>query len=357
MQRPESSPAAIVTKQMNKPAKFLLVGMAIAVLYFLWPKNSGPIQQISAQPSPAPASTAAIDASVSTDMPQPAIPPAAAQTSLNPLADRLAALRAKLRQWQESQMHDPDDEDGRARLLAEMLGMVTDETVADIIKSLSVEELNTPFGIGALHHWMQVDSITATRWLAAQPGSSAEQILAVAEDWTSNPDGLQQYLDQLPQSAWKQQFLEQASSAALSADPVEAIKLAGEMDSGGAQTNLLRSAACKWISTDPNAALNWIISVNDPSLREQLIASAAQSYALTDPSLSMDWLVSGVKSDAVARDAECNILQTWVSTDPASAANWVSGLPEGDLKMSAAEIVFAHWSQTDPEAANAWAQN
>ena len=332
--------------------------MAIAALYSHWPKNSRSINQISTQTNPAaaPASTPAIDTSVSTDTAQPTIPRATAPMPLNPLGDRLAALRTKLHQWEESQMHDPDNEDGRNKLLAEMLGMVTDENVADIMKSLSAEELNTPFGIGALHHWMQVDSITATRWLAAQPGSSAEQMLAVAEDWTENPDGLQRYLDQLPQSAWKQNFLEQASSAALSVDPADAIKLAGEMDSGDAQTNLLRSVACKWISIDPNAALDWITSVNDPSLREQLIASAAQSYALTDPSLSMDWLVSGVKSDAIAKDAVCNILETWVSTDPPSAANWVSGLPGGDLKTTASKIVFAHWSQIDPDAANAWVQ-
>jgi hypothetical protein len=273
------------------------------------------------------------------------------------LADHLASIHLKLRQWMESQIRDPDDEEGRSELLAELLSLVTDENVVETIQSLSPEELNTPFGIGALHHWMRMDSTTATGWLAARPDSTKEQVLAVAEDWIANPDGLQQYVNQLPPGLWKQDFLEQASSAALSANPSEAIKLAGEMDSGDAQTNLLRSAACKWISTDPDATLNWIMSVSDSSLREQLIASAAQSYALTDPSLSMAWLTSQVNSDAIVQDAACNILETWISKDPVSAAGWVSGIPDGAFKMDASKIVFNHWSQIDPNAANAWAQN
>jgi hypothetical protein len=350
---------ALRDKQMKNVARFLLAGIAIATIYSLWQKTLQPINRISTQPNPAPPiiSSPVTSASLSRDISSSMLQSAPAQRVSIPLADCLATLHSKLRRWQDSQMHDPDDEEGRKQLLAEMLGMLTDENVVDVIQSLSAEELNTPFGIGALHHWMQVDSATATAWLAARPDATTEQILAVAEDWTGNPDGLQQYLDQLPQSGWKQNFLEQASSAALSADASESIKLADEMEPGDAKTNLLRSAACKWISTDPDAALDWITGVSDPSLREQLIASATQSYALTDPSLSMAWLISQVKSDALVKDAACNILEIWVSTDPASAARWVSGISDSDLKINASKIVFNHWSQTDPDAANAWAQN
>lgn len=345
---------------MKNSAKFLLGTATIILIYFLWLKDSRSANQTSKQVAIAAVQTTprpARHSSTSADIPSPMVQPALTQMPLDPLSRRLAVLHSKLRQWRESQIRDPDDEEGRRQLMTELLAMVTDENVVEVIQSLSPDELNTPFGMGALRHWMRLDPTIATDWLAARPDSTKEQILAVAEDWTSNPDGLQQYMDQLPQSRWKQNFLEQASSAALSDDPSEAIKLAWEMDSGDAQTNLLRSAACKWISTDPNAALDWITSISDPSLREQLTASAAQSYALTDPSLSMSWLTSQVQSTPLIKDAACNILETWVSTDPVSAAAWVSGISDGDLKTEASKIVFNHWSQTDPNAASAWAES
>ena len=247
--------------------------------------------------------------------------------------------------------------EGRARLLQEMFDMVTDENVAKLIQSLSPEEMNTPFGAGALHHWMQADPITASNWLASRPDTTEDQTLAVAEDWAGNPDGLRQYLDQLPDTAWKQNFLQDASSEMSFTNPVEAVKLAGQMKPGDAQINLLRAVACSWVSTDPNAALDWITSVKDPALREQLVASAAQSYALTDPALATAWLVSMAKSDAVVKDATLNIIQTWVTKDPASAAEWASQLPDGDTKLAAIDTVSKYWQQTDPNAATKWIQN
>jgi hypothetical protein len=262
-----------------------------------------------------------------------------------------------LRQWQESQVNDPDNEAYRAKLLQEMLAMVTDANVAEIIQSLTAEEMKTPFGTGALHHWMQVDPVTASNWLASRPDTTEDQTLAVAEDWAGNRDGLQQYIDQLPDTAWKQSFLQDASSAMSFTNPVAAIKLAQQMKPGDAQTNLLRTVASGWISTDPNATLNWINSINDPSLREQLVASAAQSYALTDPAQAEAWLVSAVKSDQIVKDSTLNILGTWVTIDPVAAANWAAQFPEGDTKAAAVKIVSTYWQQTDPAAASAWMQN
>jgi hypothetical protein len=204
---------------------------------------------------------------------------------------------------------------------------------------------------------MQVDPVTASNWLAARPNTTEDQTLAVAEEWNKNRDGLTQYLDQLPDTAWKQNFLQDASSSMSLKDPVEAVKLAQQMKPGDAQTNLLRAVVCGWVSTDPNVAMNWVANVKDPALREQLVASAVQSYALTDPAQAANWLVQEVKSDGLVKDAALNILQTWVTTDPAAAANWAAQFPEGDTKTAAIKIVSNHWQQTDPAAATAWMQN
>lgn len=333
-------------------AKLLLIGVIAATAHFFGQRNRYSTSQTapavkSVSPSASPAASISTDPSATVTLQKPS----------DPLAHTKASLRSKLHQWRESEANDPDNEEDRARLLQEMLAMLTDENVAEIIQSLSAEEMNTPFGTGALHHWMQLDSVMASNWLASRPDTTDEQTFAAANDWVGNRAGLQQYLDRLPDTAWKQGLLGAASSAMSIKDPLEAIRLAEEMNPGDAQTNLLRAVACSWVDTDPVAALDWVAGVKDPSLRERLIASANQSYALTDPFHAATWLISDVKSDGIVKEAALNILGTWVAKNPEQAAKWASQFPEGDTKAAAVKIVSQHWQQTDPAAATAWIRN
>ncbi|HLX68769.1 MAG TPA: hypothetical protein VKV04_03990, partial [Verrucomicrobiae bacterium] len=107
----------------------------------------------------------------------------------DPLAATMISLRTKMRQWQDSLMADADNEEERARLLQEMLALVTDENVAQVVQSLSVEEMNTDFGSGALHHWMQADPVNATDWLATRAGTTLQQTLSAADDWIARQQG------------------------------------------------------------------------------------------------------------------------------------------------------------------------
>jgi hypothetical protein len=269
----------------------------------------------------------------------------------------MAPLRLKLHRWQEAQARDSaDDEKDRDQWMQELLAMVTDENAAEIVQSLSADELNTPFGIAALHHWMQVDPVKAANWIASRPDTTAAQNMAVADDWLGNRAGLQKYIDQLPDNEWKQNFLSDLGSEMSARDPQSAIQLAQQMHSGDAQKNLLQSVACNWVGTDPGAALNWVASVQDPSLREPLIASAVQSYALTDPTQAASWLVSEVKSDAIVKDTALNILKVWAVKNPAEAANWVSQFPEGDTKAAAVQIVSQYLRLSNPGLATSWLQ-
>ncbi len=197
-----------------------------------------------------------------------------------------------MRQWHDSLIADADNEDERARLLQEMLALVTDENVAQVVQSLSVEEMNTDFGSGALHHWMQADPVNATDWLATRAGTTPQQTLSAADDWITRQQGLQDCIDQLPATEWKQSFLASLGSEKSASDPHAAIQFAEQMTPGDAQENVLRSVACDWVEKDPNAALEWVAGVQNPALRDQLVASAVQAYALVDPAQAATWLVS-----------------------------------------------------------------
>lgn len=273
------------------------------------------------------------------------------------LEDTLASIRGKLNLWREGQANGSDDQESQERLMQEMLALITDENVAEIVQSLSTEEMNTPLGSGALLHWMHVDPVKVTNWIASRAETTEGQTLVVADGWVGHRLGLQECLDQLADTEWKQNLLRDLGSEMSISDPQGAIEVAQQMKPGQTQVHVLQTVASDWVSTDPDAALGWVAGVQDPVLREPLIASAVQSYALTDPAQAATWLVSEVKSPQIVNDAALNILKTWVVKDPALAADWVVQFPEGHTKTAAVQIVFQHWQQTDHAAATAWIQN
>jgi hypothetical protein len=306
--------------------------------------------------TPAPAKLVSAPAILPPQPPTPVLIQAAPlQPPSDPFEKTMALIHLKLHQWLEAKKIGAEDEESQSML--ELQALLTDTNAAAITQLLSADELDTPFGFAGIRHWMNADPVQASNWIAARPEVTADQTWTVAQGWTTNAAGLQNFLDQLPDTAWKQNFLQEAASQMSATDPAQAVKLAQRMTPGSGQTSLLQSVACNWVATDPNAALDWMNSVSDPSLKEQLIVSAAQAYALTDPAQAAAWLVTTVTTDETVKAATLNIANTWVTKDPAAAANWVAQFPAGDTKAAAVKIVATYWQQTDPAAATAWVQN
>jgi len=237
----------------------------------------------------------------------------------------MALIHLKLRQWSETQTGDRETQD---RLQNELQAMLTDDNAAKIIQSLSPEELDSPFGLSALFHWMKTDPTTAANWIASRPDATEDQAWAVAHNLLTDGVDLKNYSDQLPDTGWKHTFLADAGLAVLSKSPIEAANLAQQMKPGSAQTNLLQTVASDWISNDPNAALDWILSVKDPAMQEQLIAAGAKAYATSDPQLAAEWLVSTVKSDTVLKNTLPNVIEIWSAKDPDAASRWMLSLSD-----------------------------
>lgn len=331
-------------------SRLLVVALIAITAAVVWRSSRHSFNPLPLQTEPVPTSDSINTAKAA----RPSFGRASVHPVPDALADTMAALRAKMLQWHTSLVTDADNEDERARLLQEMLALVTDENVAQIVQSLSAEEMATPFGAGALHHWMQVDPVKATSWVATRPETTDQQTLAVADDWIAT--GMQDRIDQLPPSEWKQTFLADLGSEMSVKDPRAALVLAQQMTPGKAQENLLQSVACNWVETDPNAALSWVAGVSDPALRDKLVAAAVQAYALVDPAQAATWLVSEVKSGQVIDDAAVNITESWAAKDPAAAANWAAQFPQGEARDSAVNTVLTYWLQADRGAAIAWVQ-
>jgi hypothetical protein len=310
------------------------------------------------RPNPrTPPPAAATDPAAPADSSASAQPSSYGAKAASAFRHTLGQLRWKLHEWQASIVNDPDNVAEHDRLLREMLALVTDDNVATVVQSLSAADLDTPLGIGALHHWMHLDQVQATAWLAARPETTAGQTLAVADDWVAHRAGLQEFLGQLPATAWKQNFISDLGAEMSVKDPAAAVKLAAQMDASSAQLDLFRTVACNWVATDHDAAFQWVAGITNAPLRDQLIVSSVQAYAVTDPASAVNWLVESVNSDDTVNTAALNILRTWAAQNPAQAAQWVSQFPDGNLKAAAVQIVSGYWLQTDRDAASAWVQN
>jgi hypothetical protein len=267
----------------------------------------------------------------------------------------MTAIHLNLQNWLDAKRRGSEEK--YADAIQALKAILTDQNAALVTRSLNVDELQTPFGMEAILDWTKTNPTEASNWMATQPGVTQDEVFAVSKGWAGDSEGLQNYVAQLPPSAWKQALLQEAGDRMAASDPQGAIALAEQMAAGDQQTSLLQSVTTNWIATDPNAAVAWINGVTDPALRNQLIASAAQSYALSDPAGAAAWLASPAESGGMAKSVALNIAQTWVEQDPAAAANWVAQFPPGDTRTAAVNIVSMYWQQTDPASATAWVKN
>jgi hypothetical protein len=251
------------------------------------------------------------------------------------------------------------DKGAQDELMTDLLAILTDDNAAEISRSLSADELNSPFGLAALQRWLKVDASVAADWVAARADATEEQAWAVANRLVEDRQALEIYCDRLPDTPWKQTFLKNAGLELVWKNPVEAICLARRMNPSGEQTNLLRAAAYAWMVSDPNAASGWIMQVPDRLLQEKLVCSGAEAHAATDPLQAAEWLISATPvPSAGSEELMSGTLQTivgiWVETKPAQVAAVVARFSDGDMRETSVDAVSRRWLQLDPAAATAW---
>lgn len=335
--------------------RFLWIGCIGAIGILFWRSNGTHEPASPAPAKPRVSSRAQDPIQAQSAIPsQPTSPRTIPARADPPAAAPHASIHLKLRQLFETKTGDTATQE---QLLKELVAMLTDENVAAVMRSLTAEELLTPFGTAALDRWLSLDLAGAANWIAARADATDEHALVVAKKMLAEPTALHAYCDQLPDGKWKDTVLSSAGLTILSNDPAEAIKLARQMTPGAAQTDLLQTVTYDWTHREPDAALAWILKVPDASLRESLFAVGAKAIAVTDPDLAAGWLVAAVKTEGVSSDAALSIVETWVAQDPAKAASWAAQFPERGPREAALETISRRWLQSDPTAATAWIQS
>jgi hypothetical protein len=199
-------------------------------------------------------------------------------------------------------------------LLSAWRALLARSDPAAAVRSLSVEELVTPFGTAALEAWLALDSAAASAWIAVQPGATDHQAWLVAETLTRQPQVFAAFCRGLDQDSWAERFLDHSSRVLVRESPAAAALLAESLSPGERQTRVFETIASDWMLRDPDAAQAWIHGVADPALRHRLIAVGAQSYASTDPLSALEWLLAQSSIDAALQEPVQTIAGIWRHT-------------------------------------------
>lgn len=225
--------------------------------------------------------------------------------------ENAAAIHSLVRGLRELKTGDTA---GLEALLSQLKALMTTENVASIIKSLSPEEFNTPFGAVALDKWLDTEPIEAAKWIGERSDHTESNAFMVGQKLQKDFSSLESYCDSLPPGQWKQEVLNGAALAVLTTDTGNAVSLAQRMSPGALQTNLMQTIAYDLASRDPVAAANWVASVADPGLRSKLAVAVAINFAQDDPAMAAVWAQTAIEE----KDVLENTLQR---ITPAAVAN------------------------------------
>jgi hypothetical protein len=82
----------------------------------------------------------------------------------------------------------------------------------------------------------------------------------------------------------------------------------------------------------------------------------AGQWANADPAAAAAW-VAGFPDGQAQQNAMQSVINQWSANDPVAAGNWLKTLPAGDGKDAAITTYVGQVVNSDPAAAMAWAQS
>ena len=168
-------------------------------------------------------------------------------------------------------------------------------------------------------------------------------------------------------------------------DPIAAELRAETLTDRRLQGLAIAGIARGYANSDPQAAMNWLDRLRNPDLRSNAIGQIASGMARRSMPEIDAWLatlsteevqmaesilhnVGGTADpekwgervlaidDAQRRErATRSFLNGWMGTEPAAAANWLTGLPK-DERVTLYKQTLSHWSRQDYDAAKAFVE-
>ncbi|MDB4265194.1 hypothetical protein N9891_00435 [bacterium] len=136
--------------------------------------------------------------------------------------------------------------------------------------------------------------------------------------------------------------------------PQEAADLLSGLPESPALVHALDLLFQNWFPDDPSGIFQWAGSLEASPFRESVISLAGtKSGQLDDPGAGLQWAQS-LQDPADQALALKALTDQWSQRHSQAAFQWVTGLPESDLKFSLAPDVLSSLAKIDPGAAADW---
>jgi hypothetical protein len=103
-----------------------------------------------------------------------------------------------------------------------------------------------------------------------------------------------------------------------------------------------------------NVVLKQTLNEPEPALDENTVQAAADAVADGEIIMRLESLRRGPQTQA-NRELELRLIRRWAGKDPASAARWVSQMPEGVMRQNATGEIAIEWANQNLAAAVGWA--
>ena len=238
--------------------------------------------------------------------------------------------------------------------------------------------------IGGLH--LPKAGLTLVPSLMAAGGLCAAAVLVfVGADGSPGPDTTRQAEAAHPSG--KNTSSPRPNSRTRTTDPARALAQAFTLGNRSERDILVRDLLSAWAARDAEAALSWVSALEDSAARRSARSTVCLAVAEKDPRRAVVLaLAHGADQDDGGLvecltmqwcEKECETVLDWASeqppgewrerllarasfvlskSDPAAAADLVSGLEPGNLQDEVAMAVLHQWALQDSSAALRWAE-
>ena len=253
-----------------------------------------------------------------------------------------------------------EDPSGRETELAALVSGVAPADLAEVLEFFNDNagsELNQSLKVRLVRRWTEHDPRAAANWVSEHSTGPTrqEEINGVAIVWADrSPSEALAWVRTLPESAELNAGLLALAYEAARSAPMDAFQMAAELPDGDARDDLIRHTANQWADKNPQEAVAWARQVEDETLRQQLLAGITTAWADKEPAAAATTPAELLPSGRPQDDAVIGIVQRWVQTEPAQAADWVMNFPKGPLQETALEEVVKLWADQDPARTGEW---
>lgn len=213
--------------------------------------------------------------------------------------------------------------------------------------------------------WAMKDKAGALGFLKSFSSSAVRYSAwsGVANVSTKNPNAALTWAEKLP-GPLREKTLQQVFGSWIRRDPLAAAEWLSNQPME-IQLPLTGRLAAEWTRKDPQAALHWSRAASTGSLTgPQLAAGPLQrramdavlgSFVSSDPESAAAWMTTGAGRPFFSQRV-ASIASSWASIDPMGAAAWISSIPGGKDRDAAVGALASTWTRADPSEALRWIQ-